>query len=159
MQTGQTSTDVAPLWLEAGPLRMEHLSRRVTVRGRELALTDMETGVLRLLMLHQGTPLGRAAILERLYPGAAPEARVVDVFICRLRAKLGQAGLYCVIGTVWRRGYLLQVSRPERPWDRPVERIAAPPLRHMPVLAQDGTAQGGPAQGRPGLRPQLLRLA
>ena len=35
---------------------------------------------------------------------------MVDVFVCRLRAKLAQAGLPGIIGTVWRQGYLLRVA-------------------------------------------------
>ena len=97
-------------WISVGPLRLEPGSGRVMVRGRDLALTDMERRVLMLLLDAGGQPVTRDAMLAGLYPAAAPEARVVDVFVCRLRAKLARAGLYCVIGTVWRRGYVLRVA-------------------------------------------------
>ena len=131
----QTEPMLHSAWLEAGPLRMARQSRQVTVAGRDLALTEMEAGVLRLLLLHQGRPLDRTAILAQLYPAAQPEARVVDVFICRLRAKLARAGLPCVIGTVWRRGYLLQVARPEPPREHALGPVDRPAPRRLAASA------------------------
>jgi two-component system cell cycle response regulator CtrA len=37
-----------------------------------------------------------------------PEVKIIDVFICKLRKKLAQAGAADVIGTVWGRGYVLR---------------------------------------------------
>lgn len=144
MQHGQTRPELpAPAWLEAGALRLERRSGRVTVRGRELALTDMEARVLQQLLLHRGTPLSRTEMLERLYAEDPPEARVVDVFICRLRAKLAAAGLYHVIGTVWRRGYLLQLPSdpPREPWVSDLAALATgrPPASPAPM---DGPRAG-----------------
>jgi two-component system cell cycle response regulator CtrA len=34
--------------------------------------------------------------------------KIIDVFICKLRKKLAQAGAADVIGTVWGRGYVLR---------------------------------------------------
>ncbi len=109
-------------WISAGPLRLEPSTGRVTVRDRDLSLTDMERRVLMLLLAAGGKPVTRDAMLSGLYPGEAPEARVVDVFVCRLRAKLAKAGLYCVIGTVWRRGYVLKIgaTTPEPPAAEPL---------------------------------------
>ena len=128
MPSEQNWSTPAPGWLVAGALRMAIPSGHVSVQGRAVSLTDMECGVLRLLLEGQGRPLGRTAILERLHAGPMPEVRIVDVFICRLRAKLARAGLPGVIGTIWRQGYVLRVASP-------------PPGRHQPVLAR-GFAPG-----------------
>ena len=37
-----------------------------------------------------------------------PEVKIIDVFICKLRKKLAQAGAGDLIGTVWGRGYVLR---------------------------------------------------
>jgi two-component system cell cycle response regulator CtrA len=34
--------------------------------------------------------------------------KIIDVFICKLRKKLAQAGADNLIGTVWGRGYVLR---------------------------------------------------
>jgi two-component system cell cycle response regulator CtrA len=34
--------------------------------------------------------------------------KIIDVFICKLRKKLAQAGADNLIGTVWGRGYMLR---------------------------------------------------
>ncbi len=122
MSCEQSQSAPTPVWLVAGALRMAIPSGHVSVHGRALSLTDMECGVLRLLLEGQGRPLGRTAILERLHAGPMPEARIVDVFVCRLRAKLARAGLPGVIGTIWREGYVLRVTPP-------------PPGRHQAVPA------------------------
>ena len=37
-----------------------------------------------------------------------PEIKIIDVFICKLRKKLAQAGADGLIGTIWGRGYILR---------------------------------------------------
>ena len=37
-----------------------------------------------------------------------PEVKIIDVFICKLRKKLANAGAAELIGTVWGRGYVLR---------------------------------------------------
>ena len=59
--------------------------------------------------------LTKEAFLSHLYGGMdEPEAKIIDVFICKLRRKLSDAGAPSVIGTVWGRGYTVRdpVSRP-----------------------------------------------
>ena len=34
--------------------------------------------------------------------------KIIDVFICKLRKKLAQAGAGSLIGTVWGRGYMMR---------------------------------------------------
>jgi two-component system cell cycle response regulator CtrA len=37
-----------------------------------------------------------------------PEMKIIDVFVCKLRKKLVQAGAGDLIGTVWGRGYMVR---------------------------------------------------
>ena len=47
--------------------------------------------------------------LNHLYGGMdEPELKIIDVFICKLRKKLAQAGADNLIATVWGRGYVLR---------------------------------------------------
>ncbi len=53
--------------------------------------------------------LTKEAFLNHLYGGMdEPEMKIIDVFICKLRKKLAQAGAGNLIGTVWGRGYMLR---------------------------------------------------
>jgi two-component system cell cycle response regulator CtrA len=66
--------------------------------------------MLELLSLRKGTTLTKEMFLNHLYGGMdEPELKIIDVFICKLRQKLGQAcGLENYIETVWGRGYILR---------------------------------------------------
>ncbi len=94
------------LWL--GPLRLNLGTRDVTVNGSPLVLTGKEYSVLELLMLRRGGVLEKAALLEHLY-GRIPnsKSKMIDIFVCKLRKKLANAGLDNVIGTAWGKGYVL----------------------------------------------------
>jgi two-component system cell cycle response regulator CtrA len=81
----------------------------VLVEGRNVHLTGKEYAVLELLTLRKGVVLTKEAFLNHLYGGMdEPEVKIIDVFICKLRKKLAQAGAADVIGTVWGRGYVLR---------------------------------------------------
>ena len=72
-------------------------------------LTGKEYAILELLTLRKGMVLTKEAFLNHLYGGMdEPEVKIIDVFICKLRKKLAQAGADNLIGTVWGRGYVLR---------------------------------------------------
>jgi two-component system cell cycle response regulator CtrA len=97
--------------LSIGPLTLKQDSREVTVSGREVRLTGKEYAILELLVLRRGMVLTKDAFLNHLYGGMdEPEAKIIDVFICKLRKKLAVAGAGALIGTVWGRGYMLRDS-------------------------------------------------
>ena len=104
--------------LSVGDLTLNLASREVTVAGTPVHLTAKEYAVLELLTLRRGTVLTKEAFLNHLYGGMdEPEVKIIDVFICKLRKKLAQAGADNLIGTVWGRGYVMrdpaqQTSRP-----------------------------------------------
>ncbi|WP_135465881.1 response regulator transcription factor CtrA [Crenalkalicoccus roseus] len=104
--------------LSVGDLTLNLASREVTVGGVPVHLTGKEYAVLELLTLRKGTVLTKEAFLNHLYGGMdEPEIKIIDVFICKLRKKLAQAGADNLIGTVWGRGYVLR--DPAQPGGRP----------------------------------------
>jgi two-component system cell cycle response regulator CtrA len=95
--------------LTVGSLSLDLSAREVTVQGRPVHLTGKEYAILELLTLRKGIVLTKEAFLNHLYGGMdEPEVKIIDVFICKLRKKLAQAGAEELIGTVWGRGYVLR---------------------------------------------------
>ena len=84
-------------------------SKEVYVGCVKLNLTGKEYLILELLILRRGSVIAKEAFLNHLYGGMdEPEIKIIDVFICKLRKKLQQAGADNLIGTVWGRGYMLR---------------------------------------------------
>jgi two-component system cell cycle response regulator CtrA len=95
--------------LRVGPLVLNLDSREVLVDGRPVHLTGKEYAILELLVLRKGMVLTKEAFLNHLYGGMdEPEMKIIDVFICKLRRKLADAGAGNLIGTVWGRGYMMR---------------------------------------------------
>ena len=97
------------LWI--GPVELKLNLREVSVHGKPLHLTAKEYAILELLVLRRGMVLTKEAFLGHLYGGLdEPEAKIIDVFVCKLRKKLADAGAPSVIGTVWGRGYTVRAA-------------------------------------------------
>ncbi|MGR3320382.1 MAG: winged helix-turn-helix domain-containing protein [Pseudooceanicola sp.] len=66
------------------------LDRRVVSFGaRSIHLTRLEYELVEMLTLADGRLVSRDAIMTRLYGWEdEPEAKIIDVYICRIRAKL-----------------------------------------------------------------------
>jgi two-component system, cell cycle response regulator CtrA len=95
--------------LRVGNLTLSLDSREVEVGGTKVHLTGKEYAILELLVLRRGMVLTKEAFLNHLYGGIdEPEMKIIDVFICKLRKKLAQAGAGELISTVWGRGYMLR---------------------------------------------------
>jgi two-component system cell cycle response regulator CtrA len=95
--------------LRVGPLELNLDSRDVAVNGQAVHLTGKEYAILELLVLRKGMVLTKEAFLNHLYGGLdEPEMKIIDVFVCKLRKKLAQAGADNMIGTVWGRGYMIR---------------------------------------------------
>jgi len=95
--------------LSRGPLTLDLDRHEVTANGNIVSLTSKEFELLQLLMLRKNMVLTKETILEQLYGGMdEPEAKIVDVFVCKVRKKLARAGLDNVVGTVWGRGYTVR---------------------------------------------------
>ncbi len=95
--------------LRIGNLQLNLDSREVEADGQPVHLTGKEYAILELLVLRRGMVLTKEAFLSHLYGGIdEPEMKIIDVFICKLRKKLAQAGAGSLIGTVWGRGYMMR---------------------------------------------------
>ena len=93
-----------------GDLIVNLEARVVEVHGEKLYLTSKEFQILALLALRKGSTLTKETFLNHLYDGLdEPDAKIIDVFICKLRKKLANAsGGQDYIETVWGRGYTLR---------------------------------------------------
>lgn len=99
--------------LQVGELQLSLESRSVSVAGRPVHLTGKEYAILELLVMRKGMVLTKEVFLNHLYGGMdEPEVKIIDVFICKLRKKLADAGACSVIGTVWGRGYTVRDAVP-----------------------------------------------
>ncbi len=95
--------------ISVGQIKLLRDSREVTIGDREVHLTGKEYSILELLMLRKGIVLTKEMFLNHLYGGMdEPEAKIIDVFICKLRKKLAVYGAGDLIVTVWGRGYMMR---------------------------------------------------
>lgn len=100
--------------LRIGPMVLNLDNHEVTVNGSAVNLTGKEYQTLELMVLRKGMVLTKEAFLNHLYGGLdEPEMKIIDVFVCKLRKKLLQAGAPAMIHTVWGRGYMVREPRPE----------------------------------------------
>ncbi len=117
--------------LRIGPVQLRLDSREVTVNDHPVQLTGKEYAILELLVLRKGMVLTKEAFLNHLYGGMdEPDAKIIDVFVCKLRKKLAEVGAANVIGTVWGRGYTVRDQNAAIP--APLPSLAeAPQLRQL----------------------------
>ncbi len=75
-----------------------------------IPLSKREFSILELLTMRKGKVVSKETILDHLYGGMdEPDMKIVDVFVCKLRAKIAKAtGGEHYIETVWGRGYVLR---------------------------------------------------
>jgi len=98
------STGHASSELECGKLMIDTRSSRVTMDGRAVKLTSLEYRLLEYLMHHQGRVISRTELVEHLYDQDFDrDSNTIEVFVGRLRRKLGKD----VIETVRGLGYRL----------------------------------------------------
>jgi len=91
--------------LRHGPLVMNVRARKVTVAGREVALTPKEFDILECLAADPGRVVSRQEILESAWDAHwYGPTKVLDVHVAALRRKLGVPGL---IEAAYGRGFRL----------------------------------------------------
>jgi two-component system response regulator MprA len=79
--------------LGVGTIELDEATRRVTVAGRPLALSQREFALLESLMRHPDQVLSREQLLDHAWPmGVAVTLNSVDAYVSFLRRKLGGAG-------------------------------------------------------------------
>ena len=78
--------------IAVGDLIVNLEARNVELHGHKLYLTAKEYQILALLALRKGSTLTKETFLNHLYDGLdEPDAKIIDVFICKLRKKLANA--------------------------------------------------------------------
>lgn len=95
--------------LTCGPIALDLAARRVTVDGQAVRVTPQELRLLEALMLRQGRALAKETLLALMRRDAndEPEIKIVDVYVCKVRAKLADANAAAAacLTTVWGHGY------------------------------------------------------
>lgn len=103
--------DEASHVLQNGALRFDQLSLEVTVAGERVDLSAKERDILKLLLDNPGRVYSRERILNAVWGVSQdPLTNIVDVYISRLRKKLGAGGK--AIETVRGAGYRLANDKP-----------------------------------------------
>ena len=97
------------LLITVGNLEIDLHRKIVSVAGKAVSLTRKEYEIINLLGVRKGAVLSKNSFINHLYGGRdEPESKIVDVFVCKLRHKLSDAGLQgAVIETVWGQGHKL----------------------------------------------------
>ena len=89
--------------LAVGGLRLDPRAARASVNGEPLRLTSLEYRLLHYLMMHQGRVIGRTELVEHLYDQDFDrDSNTIEVFIGRLRKKIGQERIETVRGLGYR---------------------------------------------------------
>jgi two-component system OmpR family response regulator len=92
-----------PAVLGVGDLRLDAATREVTCRGAPVALSAKEFALLELFMRRPGDVLSRLYLLEHAWDDAYDNrSNVVDVYVLRLRGKLGPEAIETVRGAGYR---------------------------------------------------------
>jgi two-component system OmpR family response regulator len=89
--------------LQCGELRLDPKAARASVMGEPLRLTSLEYRLLHYLMMHQGRVISRTELVEHLYDQDFDrDSNTIEVFIGRLRKKLGPDRIETVRGLGYR---------------------------------------------------------
>ena len=85
--------------LSVGPVVLDTKSSRVSVDGMPVKLTSLEVRLLSYLMHHKGKVVSRTELVEHLYDQDFDrDSNTVEVFVGRLRKKLGVDVLHTIRG-------------------------------------------------------------
>ena len=96
--SGQVSAEI-----RCGPIALDPRAARVTVAGAAVRLTSHEFRVLSYLMHHHGKVVSQTELSEHIYAEDADrDSNTVEVFIARLRRKVGAASIETVRGLGYR---------------------------------------------------------
>jgi two-component system, OmpR family, response regulator len=101
--TGQVTPE-----LRCGGVALDPRAAKVTLEGAPVKLTSHEFRVLSYLMHHRGRVVSQSELTEHIYAQSADrDSNTVEVFIARLRRKLGAS----LIETVRGLGYRMEADR------------------------------------------------
>jgi two-component system OmpR family response regulator len=95
--------------LRSGPVALDPRTGKVTAGGAPVRLTSHEFRVLSYLMHHRGRVVSQAELTDHIYAqNADRDSNTVEVFVARLRRKLGASFIETVRGL----GYRIGEDRP-----------------------------------------------
>jgi DNA-binding response OmpR family regulator len=95
--------------LRCGRLELNLVGHQAGVDGVPLRLGPKEYLLLEFLLLKSGTAVSKTACMTHLYgTDEYPEAKTIDVVLCRLRKRLAPHGLADMIESVWGYGFKLK---------------------------------------------------
>jgi len=94
-----------------GPIRLDTVGRRVTVKGQPLELSARELSILTLLLQRAGRVVNKEQFIDHMYGESDNDVtyNAIEVNVHRLRKKLEPAGVG--IRTIRGLGYLLEVQQ------------------------------------------------
>jgi two-component system, OmpR family, response regulator len=85
--------------ISCGPVTLDTKGARVLVNGMAIKLTSLEYRLLEYLMHHKGKVVSRSELVEHLYDQDFDrDSNTVEVFVGRLRKKLGVDVLHTIRG-------------------------------------------------------------
>jgi len=97
--------------LRSGRLELDLVAREARVDQLALRLGPKEYQLLEFLLLKHGSAVNKTSCLSHLYgTDDYPEAKTLDVVLCRLRKRLVPFGLADAIESVWGFGYRLNAA-------------------------------------------------
>ena len=97
--------------LRIGRLELNLVAREARIDDAALRLGPKEYLLLELLALKRGAAVSKTACMAHLYgTDEYPEAKTIDVVLCRLRKRLAPHGMAEAIESVWGFGYRLAGS-------------------------------------------------
>ena len=92
--------------LQVGGLTLDSVARRATVHGRVIELSAREWGILEYLVRQRGRVVSKQQIIDAILPwGEELTLNAVEVYVSRIRIKVGDAGLG--LRTIRGFGYML----------------------------------------------------
>lgn len=88
-----------------GPLVLDEEARMAFLQGQQLSLSPKEFELLRVLSKTPSKTFTREELLDRVWGPEQLDARRVNLYVSKLRAKLRRPGLPVLIKSVWGVGY------------------------------------------------------
>jgi len=139
--------DLRPSQIVIGDLVLNTAAQSVKRGGRDIPLTAKEYALLEYLVRNVGRVVGRAEIAEHVWDESFdPFSNLIEVYVNRLRRKLGDDGDKPLLQTRRGSGYMLAAA--EKPEDAPGKRAspASPTAAHASSKTSSGS--GGPGKSR-----------
>lgn len=147
--------------ITTGNISLTIEAKTVTVDGVAVRLSAHEYAILEMLSLRKSTRLPKMALFEYIYQqkAGAPDPKIIDVFVCKLRKKLQRVGANPRhIETIWGFGYKLvdEPTQTHQKSDGALHDQVTGALNGVPKTTRELAAELG--RNYHSINPILLRL-